>query len=69
MNRRLLLVALLVLAAADTPPPKNGVIRPGRNIDPGMKVMPPRTGTRTPVIHPPGESRDDQRHRTVIVPK
>ncbi len=56
-------------AAQDTPAPKNGVIAPGQNVDPGMKVVPPRTPTRTPVVHPPGRPRTDRRHDTVVVPK
>ncbi len=46
----------------------NGVIKPGANVDPGMKVVPPRTPTTMPVIQPHGAGRGHQR-RVVVVPK
>jgi hypothetical protein len=30
------------------------VIDPPSSIDPGMTIDPPQTGSRTPIIHPPG---------------
>jgi hypothetical protein len=30
------------------------VIDPPSSIDPGMAIDPPQTGSRTPIIHPPG---------------
>jgi len=32
----------------------NGVIRPPKNVDPGMTSTPPDAGARMPVIPPPG---------------
>ncbi len=34
----------------------NGVIRPPTGVDPGLTQPPPRTGSRTPIIRPPGTS-------------
>ncbi len=34
----------------------NGVIRPPTGVDPGLTQPPPQTGSRTPIIRPPGTS-------------
>ncbi len=68
----ILLVLLATSAQAiaqNTPPPKNGVITPGDNVDPGMKVMPPKAPARTPVVRPPGRARSDRHHHVEVVPK
>ena len=66
MKRAMLVLASLALAAADTPPPKNGVIKPSTNVDPKMKVVPPPTATRTPVVHSPTGARHSD---PLIIPK
>lgn len=52
-------------AAAPISPPQSGVVRPGANVDPGIKVAPRRQAKLpTPVVHPPVRKGD-----TVVVPK
>jgi hypothetical protein len=40
--------------------PSNGVICPP-DVDPGMKIPPPETGAKMPVIPPPGAPGGDQK--------
>jgi hypothetical protein len=37
-----------------------GVIKPPESVDPGMKVPPPNSDARTPVIPPPGSPGGDR---------
>ncbi len=46
-----------------------GVVHPDDNIDPGMRVTPPPSAARTPVIHPRTRGRTQGHTPTVIVPK
>ena len=68
-----MLLAILVVTtgnaqAQDASPPKDGVITPKTNVDPAMKVAPPRAPTRTPVVRPPTTDRTGK-HPVLVVPK
>ena len=69
----IVLLALAVVTAGSnaqpTPAPKNGVITPGSNVDPGMKVVPPKTPTTMPVVRPPGSAKPDRHRHVTVVPK
>ena len=72
--RRMMLAAFLATlggqAAAQTMPgPHNGVIKPDSNVDPGMKVVSPRTHARMPVVHPPSNRRAGHHKHVTVVPK